>query len=578
MLKRYLNKTPLMLIALIAFLFVASDQARAAATITVVNVDGPGEGFNDPTPVAPVGGNPGTTRGQQRLIAFQFAADLWGATLDSNVQVFITAAFNPLGANVLGSASATFVFSDFGSIFPFPGAQVPNTWYHSALADKQAGAELNPGFADINTQFSSDFNFYLGLDNNHGPLNDLVVVVLHELGHGLGFANFVNEANGTNLAGRTDIYARQTFDNTVGLSWDNMTNAQRQASAINFGNVVWTGPNVTNGVPSVLNFGSPTLTVNSPAAIAGVKQFGTAAFGPVISSPPIVAPLQLGNDGVAAPGGGTMTDGCEAFPAGSLTGKIALIDRGLCGFAVKTKMAQDAGAIAVIIANNVAGAPPGMAGTDPTIVIPTLSVSLADANAIKAQLVNGVNVTMGVDLTIRAGADNLGRARLNAPNPLQAGSSISHFDPIASRNLLMEPAINPDLTHNLTTPDDLTLQQMRDVGWFPDANLDGIPDNFQICIQDGSTVFTLDTSTGRYLFFDCSKGVALSGTGVVTRNFCKLELRDRGTDPKRPDRNVFIEINTCTQAGTAVVSTVSPARSFSLTDANMADSRCGCLN
>src|SRR2546422_4244468 len=40
----------------LAFLFVAA--VTRAATITIVNLDGPGEGFNDPTPVAPVGGNP----------------------------------------------------------------------------------------------------------------------------------------------------------------------------------------------------------------------------------------------------------------------------------------------------------------------------------------------------------------------------------------------------------------------------------------------------------------------------------------------------------------------------------------
>jgi len=39
--------------------------------------------------------------------------------------------------------------------------------------------------------------------------------------------------------------------------------------------------------------------------------------------------------------------------------------------------------LAVIIANNVAGAPPGMAGVDPTIVIPTVSTRWRDANAIK---------------------------------------------------------------------------------------------------------------------------------------------------------------------------------------------------
>lgn len=570
MLTRHPGKYPLMLIALVGFLLAASDSALGAATITVVNIDGPNEGFNDPTPVAPVGGNPGTTRGQQRLIAFQFAADLWGATLDSNVQVRVNAAFNPLGANVLGSAGTTFVFSDFGGVFPFPGAQFGNTWYHSALADKRAGAELNPGFADINAQFSSNFNFYLGLDNNHGALNDLVVVVLHELGHGLGFSAFVNSSTGANFAGRTDIFSRFAFDNTVGLFWNNMTNAQRQASAINFGNLVWVGGNVTADVPNVLSFGSPSVRIDSPPVIAGLKQFGTAAFGPPISAPGITAPVMLVNDGVAP-----TSDGCEALPAGSLTGKIALIDRGLCGFVVKAKIAQNAGALAVIIANNVAGAPPGMAGVDPTVVIPSVSISLADGNAIKAQLAGGVVATLSVDLSVRAGADPAGRARLNAPNPVQPGSSVSHFDPIAFRNQLMEPAINPDLTHNLTAPEDLTLAQMRDVGWFADAQLDGIPDDVQICMQQGPISLTYNTSTGQYLFFDCSKGISLTGVGTVAQNFCKLTLTDKGPVPKIPDRNVSILVNTCTGDGNATIS--FGGKTYSISDGNISVGSCGCL-
>ena len=56
------------------------------------------------------------------------------------------------------------------------------------------------------------------------------------------------------------------------------------------------------------------------------------------------------------------------------------------------------------------------------------------------------------------------------------GSSISHWDPIAFRNQLMEPAINPDLTHSLIPPQDLTLMHFRDLGWFLDADLDGAED------------------------------------------------------------------------------------------------------
>src|SRR5262245_43079768 len=100
-----------------ALAFVAASSlpayAGSGSTVVVVPNDGPGEGFNDPTPVAPVGGNTGTTRGAQRLIAFRHAADLWGQTLDSPVTIIVRAAFDPLGANVLGSAGPSFVFADF---------------------------------------------------------------------------------------------------------------------------------------------------------------------------------------------------------------------------------------------------------------------------------------------------------------------------------------------------------------------------------------------------------------------------------------------------------------------------------
>jgi hypothetical protein len=53
-----------------------ASSSFAAATITIINIDGPGEGFNDATAAAPVGGNPGVTIGQQRLLCFQQAASI----------------------------------------------------------------------------------------------------------------------------------------------------------------------------------------------------------------------------------------------------------------------------------------------------------------------------------------------------------------------------------------------------------------------------------------------------------------------------------------------------------------------
>ena len=89
-----------------------------------------------------------------------------------------------------------------------------------------------------------------------------------------------------------------------------------------------------------------------------------------------------------------------------------------------------------------------------------------------------MSADIGVDLTIRAGADALNRARVYAPFPVVGGSSISHYDTVATRNLLMEPAINANLTHNVKAPDDLTFELLRDVGWtFPDADGDGFADD-----------------------------------------------------------------------------------------------------
>jgi hypothetical protein len=481
-------------------LILATAPAFAAANIFIINNDGPGEGFNDPTPVAPVGGNPGTTRGIQRQIAFSYAASIWAQNIDSNVDIYVVAAFNPLAPNVLGSAGAWDVFSDFVGNPGFPGSAFPQTWYSSALADKRAGYDHDLVAPDLNAQFSSNFNFYLGLDANHGPLNDLVTVLLHELGHGLGFQNFVTEQTGANLGNffdgprfypqQTDVYSQFTLDTTNNLIWSNMTQAERQASAVRYGRVVWNGANVTAAAPSVLLFGAPEVRVISPTSIAGSYQFGSAGFGPAIGSPSVTASVVAAVDAADAAGPAT-TDGCSAFTnAAAVAGRIALIERGTCGFTQKVAMAQAAGASAAIIYNNAANAaaaPPGM-GTDPifgpTITIPSASISRNDGLGIVGA--GSVTATIGVDNSIRAGTIASGEVRLYMPFPVISGSSGSHYDTAARRNLLMEPSINADLTHSLNPPEDLTMPLMRDVGWYADADIDGIEDSADNCPNDAN--------------------------------------------------------------------------------------------
>src|SRR5205085_719689 len=83
-------------------------------------------------------------------------------------------------------------------------------------------------------------------------------------------------------------------------------------------------------------------------------------------------------------------------------------------------------------------------------------------------------------------------------NPLVGGSSISHWDTLATPNLLMEPFINQDLTLSVKPPQDLTLSFMRDIGWFADADNDGLADGSDGCVNSDlrGTVYVGSENTG----------------------------------------------------------------------------------
>ena len=450
------------LAALLVALCCAAAPARAA--FVIVNLDGAGEGFNDPTPAAPVGGNSGTTVGQQRLNVFIKAGQIWDAVLQSPIPIRVQASFDPLpcgvSSGVLGSAGANVLDSDFANA-PFPA-----TWYSGAQANRLAGTDLDPVDDDIVAQFNSQVgtascltarSWYYGFDGNEGASGiDLLAVLLHEFGHGLGFLTTTDETNGLYFAGQPFIWDRFLMDNVSGKHWNQMTPTERIASSINTEHLVWDGPAVTNNAPRFLGKRARVLT---SGALTGDFTSGQGVFYPTLTTAGVTAQVVLGNDGV-----GTTTDGCSALTnAGAVAGKIVLLDRSAsCTIPAQALNAQSAGAIGVILANNAAGPAPPLRGASPTVSIPVTSVSQADGNAIKAALGGGVTATLSLDATKTAGVDALGRVLMYAPNPDQPGSSVSHYDVSAFPNLLMEPAINPDIT-NL----DLTVANFYDIGWLP---------------------------------------------------------------------------------------------------------------
>lgn len=452
----------------LALSLAAAPAAAQSARIIVVNVDAPGVGFNDPTPAAPVGGNPGTTRGQQALNVFQTAANRWAANLQSKQVITVVATFTPLQCTqtggVLGAAGANWFFRDAA---PAAGGQPlePNTWYPSALAEKRTRLDLSTAADpddpfDIFTLFNSQLGvgnclvgsgWYFGLDNNQpSNLIDLLSVVMHEFGHGLGVSVGPTRGDtGVRGAGLPSVWESRMLDLTTGKRWIDMTNAERAASARNTSGLVWAGQQVTNVVPSVLG---PALTISGSSI--PTEDVQAASFGPAVTdfTGNVVAPLD----------GNGSSLGCAPYgPAANTAGNVVLVDRGLCNFTVKVKNAQNAGAVAVLVANNASGLP-SMGGADATITIPSWGVSQAVGTALKAA--QPTSITIASTRKLRAGT-SAGYARLFAPNPFQGGSSVSHFDTTLTPSVLMEPSITPDLTVRVKNPFDLTLALLRDIGW-----------------------------------------------------------------------------------------------------------------
>ena len=178
---------------------------------------------------------------EEAQTAFQFAVDIWENLLPSDVEIIIDANFADLGAGVLGSAGPTFLVRDFKN------APSDTTFYHIALAEKLAGEQLNlEGQSEVSCSFSSTFDFYFGTDGNTpSDQFDFVTIVLHELGHGLGFSGASGYDNGI---GTWDYFNLKTarynqfVEISDGTSITDITNGTIQTgSAIVGGNLYFNG-------------------------------------------------------------------------------------------------------------------------------------------------------------------------------------------------------------------------------------------------------------------------------------------------------------------------------------------------
>jgi len=112
--------------------------ASAHAGFHLVNLDGPGFGLNDPTPVAPVGGNPGTTVGQQRINVFERAGAIWDRILDSPVQIEFEVFFGSFGCTLRNVHESLAKMQD--GLTPVIDTEVPLRDFESALTRLESRA------------------------------------------------------------------------------------------------------------------------------------------------------------------------------------------------------------------------------------------------------------------------------------------------------------------------------------------------------------------------------------------------------------------------------------------------------
>jgi len=167
-------------------------------------------------------------------------------------------------------------------------------------------------------------------------------------------------------------------------------------------------PELTNGyrrnAQALLDPPSSRLVIEGPSAAQGEYGFaGPANYGPGLPSEGLAGSFAVVNDGSDNP-----TEGCAplvGFPSGS----VALVDRGTCPFVQKTQNAQAAGAIALVIVNNVPGAPFSPGGGASGITIPTVMISLDDGMLIKSSLPASGALIPGIPVSnaSRVGVDSV---------------------------------------------------------------------------------------------------------------------------------------------------------------------------
>lgn len=298
--------------------------------------------WTDATPRASVGGNPGTTLGQQRVNAIRRAAETLSNELKSPVPIRLQACWGNLGTGnsvtlaqagpyylILNSTAPGVVgSSEYSQHNPY----LPRNYtsYSTAPATKLGGARLcgligGPCSAsyDIRAEFNDQIDgpnalgsagFWYGYTTQLPRSDvDFISVAMHEITHGLGFSSFVNKSAedgpvGAKAIGHDDIYSANLVlaNGTTTTPFMAGTDADRASAMVQTNNLRWSDPAATNSPANpYIGFGAPPenfVRVYTPSVLApgsSVSHLNTAsADNSLMLASVIAAPRKLG---LAAP-------------------------------------------------------------------------------------------------------------------------------------------------------------------------------------------------------------------------------------------------------------------------------------
>ncbi|MEI8184088.1 MAG: fibronectin type III domain-containing protein [Actinomycetes bacterium] len=126
--------------------------------------------------------------------AVQAAIDVWSENFSSTVPVNVNVSWGRASSyGILAAASAKNNFANF------PNAPDKTLYYAAALANALAGKDIDPTNPELEITITSDAPWYYGTDGKCPPKSyDLESVILHEMGHGLGFisGNYYDQYSG----------------------------------------------------------------------------------------------------------------------------------------------------------------------------------------------------------------------------------------------------------------------------------------------------------------------------------------------------------------------------------------------